>query len=83
MKGHENVNDSAFTDIPDSIDSSPRRSTQVLALREIFSSQIAYGSGPLLKSDSQDKASLSEHDQKSANYVSMQAAKSHQNMVRV
>ncbi len=51
--------------------------------QKFFSAQITYWSGSLPKADSQDKASLSGHDLKSANYVSMRAAKSNQYMVYV
>ncbi len=83
LEDHEDDNDSALNSVPDSIGSPPRRSTRVPVPRESFSSQIAYGSGPLPEADSQDNEGLSGHDQKSANYVSTRAAKSHQYMVRV
>ncbi len=76
-------NDSAFSSVLDSIGSIPRQSTQVLVPRKLFSGQIVYRSGPLPEADSQDKEGLSGRDQKSAKYVSIRAAKSHQHMVRI
>ncbi len=83
MEDHEINNDSTLSSVPDSIDSHPRRSTQVPVPRELFFGQIAYGSGLLSEADSQDKKGPSGRDQKSAHYVSTRAAKSHQYMVRL
>ncbi len=64
LEDHEDGNDSDLSSVPNSIDFLFRRSTRVLFSRDLFSGQIAYGSGPLTKADSQDKADLSGHDSK-------------------
>ncbi len=52
LKNHEDDDDSSLSSVPDSIDSPPRRSIWVSVPRELFSGQIAYGSGLLPKADS-------------------------------
>ena len=59
------------------------RSIRVPIPRELFSGQIAYGSDPFPKTDSQDKAGVSGYDPKFSNDVSTRMAKSHQHIVRV
>ncbi len=77
LEDNEDDNDSAFSSVPDSIDSPSRQSIRVPVPQELFSGQIAYWSGLLPEAESQDKEGLSGRDQKSANYVSTRAAKSH------
>ena len=83
MENHEDDNDSVLSFVPENIDSLLQWSPRVFVPWELFSGQIAYGSGLLLKADGQDKKGLSGRDQKSANYGSMGAAKSHQHTVFV
>lgn len=82
MKNHDDYN-LGNSSLPDSIDSFLRQPTQIPVLRESFSRQITYLSSLFSKSDSQDKESLSEQDQKFANHANTRAAKSHQDIVRV
>ncbi len=83
LEDDEDDNDSALSFLHDSIDSPPWQSTRVPVPRELFSGQIAYESDPLPEADSQDNEGLFGCDQKSANYVSTCAPKSHQHMVHV